>query len=55
MVTEESFSEAFPANPAPMVVSYPATGAFIGVNEQWVNLVTREPGVGLWRALVLYC
>jgi two-component system cell cycle sensor histidine kinase/response regulator CckA len=48
MVTEESFSKAFHANPAPMVVSYPATGEFIDVNEQWVNLVgyAREELIG---------
>jgi PAS domain S-box-containing protein len=48
MPTEESFSKAFHANPAPMVVSYPATGEFIDVNAQWVKLIgyTREEVIG---------
>jgi PAS domain S-box-containing protein len=48
MVTEESLSKAFHANPAPMIVSYPATGEFIDVNDQWVKLVgySREEVIG---------
>jgi len=48
MATEESFSKAFHANPAPMVVSSPTTGEFIDVNEQWVQLIgyAREELIG---------
>jgi two-component system, cell cycle sensor histidine kinase and response regulator CckA len=48
MPTEESFSKAFHANPAPMVVSNPTTGEFIDVNAQWVKLIgyTREELIG---------
>jgi two-component system cell cycle sensor histidine kinase/response regulator CckA len=48
MATEESFSKAFHANPAPMVLSYPASGELIDVNEQWVRLIgyVREELIG---------
>ena len=48
MATEESFSKAFHANPAPMALSYPSSGEFIDVNEQWVRLVghAREELIG---------
>jgi PAS domain S-box-containing protein len=48
MATEESFSKAFHANPAPMVVSHAATGVFVDVNAQWVKLVgySREELIG---------
>jgi two-component system cell cycle sensor histidine kinase/response regulator CckA len=39
MATEEAFSKAFHANPAPMVVSRPRTGVIIDVNAQWVKLI----------------
>jgi two-component system cell cycle sensor histidine kinase/response regulator CckA len=48
MATEEAFSKAFHANPAPMVISHPATGVFVDVNAQWATLVgyTRDEQVG---------
>ena len=48
MPKQESFSKAFHANPAPMVVSDPVTGEFIDVNAQWVSLIgySREEMIG---------
>jgi hypothetical protein len=44
MPKQESFSKAFHANPAPMVVSDPVTGEFIDVNAQWVSLIVNFIG-----------
>lgn len=54
---EERFSQAFNANPSPMVISRFPDGVFLDVNEAWVEtlgyqreeVVGRAPGeIGLW-------
>ncbi len=46
--SEERFSKAFHASPAPMVISHINTGRFIDVNERWLRMLghTREETIG---------
>lgn len=46
--SEERFSKAFHANPAPMCISDIKTGRFLDANERWLSLIgyTREELVG---------
>lgn len=46
--SEERFSKAFQASPAPLVISEIETGRFIDVNEAWVRMLeyTREEQLG---------
>ena len=56
--SEERFSKAFHANPAPMVISAIASGRFIDVNQRWIELIgysrkeligTTSRAVGIWE------
>ncbi len=46
--SEERFSKAFQANPAPMVITDLATGRFLDANDRWLHLIgyTREELIG---------
>ncbi len=46
--SEERFSKAFRANPAPMVITDLETGRFLDANERWLSLIgyTREDMIG---------
>jgi PAS domain S-box-containing protein len=46
--SEERFSKAFRLSPVPLVISDPATGRFIDVNEQWLKMLghSREETIG---------
>lgn len=46
--SEERFSKAFHASPAPMVISEINTGRFIDVNERWLQMLghSREETIG---------
>ena len=46
--SEERFSKAFRANPAPMVITDLETGRFLDANDKWLDLIgyTREELIG---------